>query len=65
MHVVSPVLLSLDLKVRQIGLEIFICMADFTKVQINLGVEDRPRLWWCPTGPFAFLPPHATGVYQQ
>jgi len=22
-----------------------------------------PRLWWCPTGPFAFLPIHASGIY--
>ncbi|KAJ7676200.1 CHAT domain-containing protein, partial [Mycena rosella] len=24
-----------------------------------------PRLWWCPTGPFAFLPIHAAGIYQK
>ena len=24
-------------------------------------VEDWPRVWWCPTGPFAFLPLHAAG----
>ncbi|KAJ7489711.1 CHAT domain-containing protein [Mycena galericulata] len=23
-----------------------------------------PRIWWCPTGPFAFLPIHAAGVYE-
>ncbi|RXW20567.1 hypothetical protein EST38_g5287 [Candolleomyces aberdarensis] len=22
-----------------------------------------PRIWWCPTGPFAFLPLHAAGIY--
>ncbi|KIM82633.1 hypothetical protein PILCRDRAFT_70495, partial [Piloderma croceum F 1598] len=22
-----------------------------------------PRIWWCPTGPFAFLPIHASGIY--
>ncbi|KAJ6605440.1 CHAT domain-containing protein [Mycena vulgaris] len=22
-----------------------------------------PRLWWCPTGPLAFLPIHAAGLY--
>ncbi|KAJ7833387.1 tetratricopeptide repeat-containing protein [Mycena leptocephala] len=26
---------------------------------------DPPRLWWCPTGPFAFLPLHAAGVYRK
>ncbi|KAJ6526443.1 hypothetical protein B0H19DRAFT_1385724 [Mycena capillaripes] len=28
--------------------------------------EDKnipPRIWWCPTGPFAFLPIHAAGLY--
>ncbi|KAJ7246075.1 tetratricopeptide repeat-containing protein [Mycena rebaudengoi] len=24
-----------------------------------------PRLWWCPTGPFAFLPIHAAGIYDE
>ncbi|KAJ6479397.1 hypothetical protein C8R47DRAFT_604824 [Mycena vitilis] len=24
-----------------------------------------PRLWWCPTGPFAFLPIHAVGMYGE
>ncbi|KAF8905820.1 CHAT domain-containing protein [Gymnopilus junonius] len=24
-------------------------------------LEERPRLWWCPTGKFAFLPIHAAG----
>ncbi|KAI0917787.1 hypothetical protein AcV7_007105 [Taiwanofungus camphoratus] len=23
-----------------------------------------PRLWWCATGPFAFLPIHAAGIYN-
>jgi tetratricopeptide (TPR) repeat protein len=24
-----------------------------------------PRVWWCPTGPLAFLPIHAAGIYDQ
>ncbi|KAJ6527473.1 hypothetical protein B0H19DRAFT_1243293 [Mycena capillaripes] len=24
-----------------------------------------PRLWWCPTGPFTFLPIHAAGIYRK
>ncbi|KAF8144052.1 CHAT domain-containing protein [Mycena galopus ATCC 62051] len=24
---------------------------------------DPPRLWWCPIGPFAFVPLHAAGIY--
>ncbi|KAF8139242.1 CHAT domain-containing protein [Mycena galopus ATCC 62051] len=26
---------------------------------------DLPRIWWCPTGPFAFLPIHAAGLYEK
>ncbi|KAF8884225.1 CHAT domain-containing protein [Gymnopilus junonius] len=26
---------------------------------------DLPRIWWCPTGPFAFLPIHAAGIYRE
>ncbi|KAJ6459841.1 CHAT domain-containing protein [Mycena sanguinolenta] len=26
---------------------------------------DPPRLWWCPTGPFTFLPIHAAGLYED
>ena len=24
-----------------------------------------PRIWWCPTGPLAFLPIHAAGIYTR
>src|SRR6266545_6919067 len=24
-----------------------------------------PRIWWCPTGPLAFLPIHAAGIYEH
>jgi hypothetical protein len=24
----------------------------------------RPRIHWCPTGPFAFVPVHAAGIYE-
>ncbi|KAJ7839402.1 CHAT domain-containing protein, partial [Mycena leptocephala] len=26
--------------------------------------EDPSRLWWCPTGPFSFIPIHAAGMYD-
>ncbi|PSR79875.1 hypothetical protein PHLCEN_2v6863 [Hermanssonia centrifuga] len=26
--------------------------------------RSRPRLWWCPTGEFMFLPVHAAGIYD-
>jgi CHAT domain-containing protein len=25
--------------------------------------KERPRIWWCPTGPLSFLPIHAAGNY--
>ncbi|KAJ6527732.1 CHAT domain-containing protein, partial [Mycena capillaripes] len=27
--------------------------------------KNPPRLWWCATGPFAFLPIHAAGIYDE
>ncbi|KAF8501303.1 CHAT domain-containing protein [Gautieria morchelliformis] len=33
----------------------------------TLGLEKSdtlPNLWWCPTGPFTFLPIHAAGMYN-
>ncbi|KAJ6524601.1 CHAT domain-containing protein [Mycena vulgaris] len=27
--------------------------------------DNPPRLWWCPTGPFTFLPIHAAGIYED
>ncbi|KAJ7474997.1 CHAT domain-containing protein [Mycena latifolia] len=31
----------------------------------GLAVMDPGRIWWCPTGPLAFLPIHAAGHYGQ
>lgn len=28
-------------------------------------ISDAHRIWWCPTGPLAFLPIHAAGVYPS
>lgn len=28
------------------------------------GFPERPRVWWCPTGPLTFLPLHAAGVHD-
>ena len=27
--------------------------------------QSLPHLWWCPTGPLAFLPIHAAGIYNE
>ena len=29
------------------------------------GIEDWPRVWWCPTGPAAVLPLHAAGRHPR
>ncbi|KAJ7205706.1 CHAT domain-containing protein [Mycena pura] len=35
-------------------------------VFLNLKKSTQPRrVWWCPTGPFAFLPIHAAGIYTE
>ncbi|KAJ7475001.1 CHAT domain-containing protein [Mycena latifolia] len=31
----------------------------------NPSYQDPRRIWWCPTGPLAFLPIHAAGHYGQ
>ncbi|KAJ7475027.1 CHAT domain-containing protein [Mycena latifolia] len=31
----------------------------------NPSYQDPGRIWWCPTGPLAFLPIHAAGHYGQ
>jgi CHAT domain-containing protein len=31
---------------------------------LPLDAADLPRIWWCPTGPLAFLPIHAAGIYN-
>ncbi|KAJ7469123.1 CHAT domain-containing protein [Mycena latifolia] len=31
----------------------------------GLALADPGRIWWCPTGPLAFLPIHAAGIYGQ
>jgi len=35
-----------------------------TNFELNSPVQ-LPRIWWCPTGPLAFLPIHAAGIYIQ
>jgi hypothetical protein len=27
--------------------------------------RSKPRVWWCPTGPFSFIPIHAAGPYSR
>ncbi|KAJ6549547.1 CHAT domain-containing protein [Mycena vulgaris] len=32
---------------------------------ITSAMENPQHIWWCPTGPLAFLPIHAAGVYNE
>ncbi|KAI0701815.1 hypothetical protein BC835DRAFT_178849 [Cytidiella melzeri] len=34
---------------------------EYTTIPIH---RPKPRVWWCPTGPFTFIPLHAVGDYQ-
>ncbi|ETW80194.1 hypothetical protein HETIRDRAFT_428431 [Heterobasidion irregulare TC 32-1] len=33
-------------------------------LKLNVKSELPPRVWWCPTGYFTFLPIHAAGIYS-
>ncbi|KAF8179274.1 CHAT domain-containing protein [Mycena galopus ATCC 62051] len=35
------------------------------KASFQLSSKNPPRIWWCPTGQFAFLPIHAVGIYTE
>lgn len=61
--VVSPILDALEFSVR---LSLLLTMI-YTQCRIQVpdsGVK-LPRIWWCPTGPLAFLPIHAAGIYKE
>ncbi|KAK6974110.1 CHAT domain-containing protein [Favolaschia claudopus] len=34
-------------------------------IAITRPTDDPERIWWCPTGPLAFLPIHAAGLYGK
>ncbi|KAK6977327.1 CHAT domain-containing protein [Favolaschia claudopus] len=34
-------------------------------IAINSPTHDPGHIWWCPTGPLAFLPIHAAGLYDE
>ncbi|KAL6306590.1 CHAT domain-containing protein [Sparassis latifolia] len=38
---------------------------DALKILTPSPVNQLQHLWWCPTGPFAFLPIHAAGIYSD
>ena len=60
--VVQPILEALGYSVSFADCQL-IC-ADLSHSQTEPpNLSDRGRIWWCPTGPLAFLPLHAAGIY--
>jgi tetratricopeptide (TPR) repeat protein len=33
--------------------------------EMPASANSKPRVWWCPTGPFSFIPIHAAGPYTK
>jgi hypothetical protein len=60
--VVKPILAHLELQVSPPAIP----SEDKTDAPTQPAEEDaRPRIYWCPTGAFAFAPLHAAGIYEQ
>lgn len=55
--IVKPVLDALSTKVRTLSR---LAPSDYMQNSTNI-----QRIWWCPTGPLAFLPIHAAGIYPD
>ena len=63
--VVKPILNALDISASS--------FFSFSEIYTYLGwstqrpepSSDLSRIWWCPTGPLAFLPIHAAGLYNE
>ena len=59
-EVVKPVLDAMAFSVRRVMpvefSQTFICVPEQS-------LDDLSRIFWCPTGPFMFLPIHAAGLY--
>ncbi|KAH9485860.1 Protein wos2 [Psilocybe cubensis] len=60
-HVDSSIVLTLEV----IWYKIVKPILDALKYTIPLNRADRPRIWWCPSGPLSFLPLHAAGLYSS
>jgi tetratricopeptide (TPR) repeat protein len=59
--VARPVIQALDLKEVKFRISMIILVLIFFLFQKP---DKRSHIWWCPTGPFSFLPIHAAGIYQ-
>ncbi|EFI28548.1 hypothetical protein CC1G_13570 [Coprinopsis cinerea okayama7 len=55
-----------DDRFRQVLEVLWLLIAESVVSALELEKADVPgRIWWCPTGPFAFLPIHAAGIYSN
>ncbi|KAH9485864.1 Protein wos2 [Psilocybe cubensis] len=60
-HVDSSIVLTLEVLWHKVAKPIL----DALRYTIPLNRADRPRIWWCPSGPLSFLPLHAAGLYSS
>ncbi|EDR11970.1 uncharacterized protein LACBIDRAFT_232120 [Laccaria bicolor S238N-H82] len=65
-YIVKPVLTKLDISVRG-NLPFLIKDTHYPIpiLSIKSHTAHHSRIWWCSTGPLAFLPIHAAGIYGQ
>jgi len=62
LRVVRPILDALAYSVSFSDSSHFILLILLLK---SIPASDPARIWWCPTGPLAFLPLHAAGIYSR
>ncbi|TFK35107.1 CHAT domain-containing protein [Crucibulum laeve] len=54
---------SINTTMKDILSELWLYVAEPILRALKLSGDSPPRLWWCATGPLAFLPLHAAGRY--
>ena len=65
LYIVKPVLDGLAITVSYLLLYLIILwMTNMAYLKAS-HVTDPPHIWWCMTGPLAFLPVHAAGIYNK
>ena len=64
-QVVWPILESLAFSVRFTLVAVYSISINYFQLPDTKSCANMPRIWWCPTGPLAFLPIHAAGIYVK
>jgi len=62
LRVVKPILDGLAFSVSVFQ---FVTLHVINILYKSTPASDPARIWWCPTGPLAFLPLHAAGIYGR